>query len=100
MGANASGAHYALPIWSDFMRRAARTLPADSFIPPATLREQVLCSVTYQKATTQCPGYTEYFKEDDDVPSGTCRLHRGPSRVEQVRNAVKKWFDKIKGIFR
>jgi membrane carboxypeptidase/penicillin-binding protein len=100
MGANGSGANYALPIWSDFMRRAARTLPADSFTPPPTLREQVLCSVTYQKATTQCPGYTEYFKEDDDVPSGTCRLHRGPSRVEQVRNTVKRWLDRIKGIFR
>jgi penicillin-binding protein 1A len=100
MGANASGARYALPIWSDFMVRAARAIPARRFTPPVTLREQLLCSISYKRATEQCPEYTEYFKEDDDIPDDACRLHRGPTRAEQIRSTLKRWIDRIGGVFR
>jgi penicillin-binding protein 1A len=46
---NASGARYALPIWSDFITRAARVVPARGFTPPASLREESLCSVSYSR---------------------------------------------------
>jgi 1A family penicillin-binding protein len=100
MGQNASGAHYALPIWSDFMYRVARILPPRQFTPPETLEPAVLCSVSYKKATNYCPAYTEYFKEDDERPGDACRIHRGPTREERIRTAVRKWLERFGGIFR
>ena len=100
MGPNASGARYALPIWADFMTRAARTLPARAFVPPASLHEVALCSVSYLKPTEFCPTYREYFKHEKDVPDDTCRIHREPSVGERVREAVRGWFDRLRGIFR
>jgi penicillin-binding protein 1A len=100
MGANASGARYALPIWADFMTRAVRVLPARTFTPPAGMHEAVLCSVSYAKATNFCPTYREYFKEESDEPGDTCRIHRGPTAAERIQQAVKGWLDRLRGIFR
>jgi penicillin-binding protein 1A len=97
---NASGARYALPIWADFVTRAARVLPARGFTPPASLRQQDLCSVSYLKPTEHCPIYREYFKSHDDVPRGTCRVHRAPSIRERMTDTVRGWLDRLKGIFR
>lgn len=97
---NASGARYALPIWADFMTRAARVIPARGFTPPASLREVPLCSVSYLKPTEFCPIYREYFKDDDEQPGDTCRVHRPPSLRERVTDTVKGWLDRLKGIFR
>ena len=98
--ANASGARYALPIWSDFITRAARVLPARAFVPPATLREVSLCSVSYMKPTEFCPVYREYFKSDDETPNDTCRVHREPSIRERVQETLRGWLDRLKGVFR
>jgi penicillin-binding protein 1A len=100
MGPNASGARYALPIWADFVSRAARVLPARAFTPPASLRQHSLCSVSYLKPTEHCPLYREYFKDDDDVPGATCRLHRAPSVDERIREALRSWLDRLRGVFR
>jgi penicillin-binding protein 1A len=97
---NASGARYALPIWADFMLRAGRVFAARAFTPPSSLRQVTLCSVSYQKPTEFCPTYREYFKDDDEVPDDTCRIHRPPSLGERVRDTVRGWLDKLKGIFR
>ena len=97
---NASGARYALPIWSDFISRAARLVPARNFSPPPSLREESLCSVSYLKPTRYCPMYREYFKPDDDVPNDTCRLHREPSVTERIQDTLRGWMDRLKGIFR
>jgi membrane peptidoglycan carboxypeptidase len=97
---NASGARYALPIWADFMTRAARVIPARGFTPPASLREVSLCSVSYLKPTEFCPIYREYFKGDDETPSATCRVHREPSIRERVQDTLRSWLDKLKGVFR
>jgi penicillin-binding protein 1A len=97
---NASGARYALPIWADFMNTAARVTPARAFSAPASLREVPLCSVSYLKPTEHCPIYREHFKDGDEIPSGTCRVHREPSLRERVTDTVKGWLDRLKGIFR
>jgi penicillin-binding protein 1A len=98
--ANASGARYALPIWSDFITRAARVLPARAFVPATGLREVSLCSVSYLKPTEFCPVYREYFKADDETPDDTCRVHREPSIRERVQETLRGWLDRLKGIFR
>jgi penicillin-binding protein 1A len=97
---NASGARYALPIWADFMTRAARVVPARAFTTPSSLREVQLCSVSYLKPTELCPIYPEYFKQGDEVPGGTCRIHRGPSIKERVQDAFRGIWDRLRGIFR
>ncbi|MEO8075980.1 MAG: hypothetical protein ABI818_06590, partial [Acidobacteriota bacterium] len=99
----AYGARYALPIWSDFMRRASRRRVPLEFAVPSGLVEEPLCRVSYLRPVEGCPVYTEYFKADDDIPSRLCPIHKGT-----VKERVRRAFDgllsnlgkRIKGIFR
>ena len=99
IGREGYGARYALPIWSDFIKAAARIRGAREFTPPANLHDELLCSESYQKPVEGCPTYTEYFKEGDDVPSRLCTLHKG-SVKQQIKRAVQGFFNKLKGIFK
>ena len=103
IGRDGYGARYALPIWSDFIKAAARKRGAHEFGPPETLRSEQLCSVSYLKPVEGCPVYTEYFKEGDQVPTRLCPLHQG-SVKQQLKRAVQGFFSglgrKLKGIFR
>ena len=103
IGREAYGARIALPIWTEFMRRTARALPAASFEPPAGLREVELCRVSYLRPVENCPTYVEYFKEGDDVPSRLCPIHRG-SFKQEARRAVNDILStigrKLRGIFK
>jgi len=87
IGREAYGARVALPIWTEFMRRTARALPAREFERPSGLRGVELCRVSYLRPVEDCPTYVEYFKEGDEVPSRLCPLHRG-SFKQEVRRAV------------
>jgi 1A family penicillin-binding protein len=99
----AYGSRYALPIWADFMRRTARRRAPQPFEEPSGLKEVQLCNVSYLKPVEGCPVYTEYFKEDDDVPSRLCPIHRGTVK-QRVTRAVEGFFGglgkKLKGIFK
>jgi 1A family penicillin-binding protein len=99
----ASGARVALPIWAEFMRRTARRLPADGFTPPATLRAEELCRLSYHRPVDGCTTYVEYFKDADEVPSRLCALHEG-SLKQQARRAVQGVLGalgrSIRGIFK
>ena len=103
IGRDAYGSRYALPIWSDFMRRAVRRRPADEWEPPAGMRDEMLCRVSYLRPVEGCPTYMEYFKEGDEVPGRLCQVHQGTVK-QRVRRAVEGFFSglgkKLKGIFR
>ncbi|MDQ3068576.1 MAG: PBP1A family penicillin-binding protein [Acidobacteriota bacterium] len=103
IGPSASGARMALPIWADFMRRAARYRRPEPFDPPASLRQIALCRESFLQPMAQCPRYTEFFKEGDDVPGTQCPLHTGTIE-ERVERAVEGFFKglgrRIKGVFR
>ena len=103
IGREAYGARYALPIWSDFIKTAARKRGAREFAVPADLHEEQLCSQSYLKAVEGCPTYIEYFKEGDQVPSRLCPIHQG-SVKQQLKRAVQGFFSglgrKLKGIFK
>jgi penicillin-binding protein 1A len=96
------GARVALPIWAEFMRRAARIRPPGDFEPPYDLDEVELCRVSYLKPVEGCPTYVEYFKEGDDEPKALCPIHRGSFR-QNARRALGRLFAglgrKLKGIF-
>ena len=103
IGRNGYGARYALPIWSEFMRAAVRKRAPREFEPPAGMRDEPLCRISYLKPVEGCPTYTEYFKEGDEVPSRLCPLHQG-SVKQRLRRAVEGFFSglgrKIRGIFK
>ena len=103
IGREAYGARYALPIWSEFIKAATRRRPAREFAPPDGMRDELLCRVSYLKPVEDCPTYTEYFKEGDDIPSRLCNLHKG-SVKQQIKRAVQGFLGglgrKLKGIFR
>ena len=87
IGRDAYGARVALPIWADFMKRAAVVLPAREFPVPSTVEGEPLCSVSHLRPVEGCPVYTEYFKEGDDRPSQLCPVHRGSLKQVVVRSA-------------
>jgi len=102
IGSDAYGARLALPIWSEFMRRSVRALaPPRRFEPPATLKAETLCRVSYLRPMEQCPAYTEYLKAGDQVPSRLCPVHGGNvrQRVERAVGGLLRSLGKaIKGI--
>lgn len=91
IASNAYGSRYALPIWSDFMRRAARRRPPQAFEVPAGMREFELCAVSYARPVDGCPTYIEYLKDGDDAPGRLCTIHKG-SIKQRVRRAVEGFF--------
>ena len=102
IGRDAYGSRYALPIWTDFMRRAARRRPPQPFEVPSGLHDQELCRVSYLRPVEGCPVYTEYFKENDDVPSRLCTEHRGTvkQRFKRAMEGILSGLGrKIRGIF-
>jgi 1A family penicillin-binding protein len=100
---DAYGARYALPIWSDFMRRVSRARAPQPFTVPSGIHDEPLCRVSYLRPVEGCPVYTEHFKEGDDVPSRLCPVHTGnvKQRVQRVFEGVLSAIgSKVKGIFR
>jgi penicillin-binding protein 1A len=91
IGRNAYGSRYALPIWSDFMRRASRMRRPAAFDIPEGLRPEPLCRISYLRPVEGCPEYIEYFKSGDQVPGRLCPVHQG-SIKQRVRRAVEGFF--------
>jgi 1A family penicillin-binding protein len=103
IGREGYGARYALPIWSEFIKVAARKRGAREFLPADGMRDMQLCKVSYLRPVEGCPIYDEYFKDGDEIPSRMCPIHQG-SVKQQIQRAVKGFFSglgrKLKGIFR
>jgi membrane carboxypeptidase/penicillin-binding protein len=103
IGKEGYGARYALPIWSEFMKVAARRRGAREFLPADGMQEVQLCKISYLRPVEGCPTYNEYFKEGDEIPGRMCPVHQG-SVKQQIQRAVKGLFSgigkKLKGIFR
>ena len=83
-----SGARLALPIWADFMRRTAKTLPPQPIAAPAGMQPRELCAVSYQRPVDTCPTYIEHFKHGDNEPRRLCTVHKG-SFKQQAQRAVE-----------
>jgi penicillin-binding protein 1A len=85
IGREAYGARIALPIWADFMKRAAAVRPPAQFAVPDGLDAVELCNVSYLRPVDDCPVYTEYFKDGDAVPTQLCPIHRGTLKQRAAR---------------
>ena len=103
IGSDGYGSRYALPIWADFMQRAAKVRAPAEFERPAGLAEESLCAISYRQPVDGCPLYTEYFKDGDDVPDRLCAIHRGSIR-QRLTRTVQGWMAeagrRVRGIFR
>jgi 1A family penicillin-binding protein len=103
IGTDAYGSRYALPIWADFMQRAAAIRPPAAFERPAGLQDEPLCAISYLKPVDGCPLYTEFFKDGDQIPDRLCPVHRGSVR-QRVTRTIQGWMSeagrRIRGIFR
>jgi penicillin-binding protein 1A len=103
IGSEGYGARYALPIWADFMQRAAKLRPPAEFERPAGLAEESLCAISYRRPVDGCPLYTEYFKEGDDVSDRLCTIHRGSIR-QRLTRTMQGWMAeagrRIRDVFR
>jgi penicillin-binding protein 1B len=77
---NLEGAHSALPVWAEFMKRAHEHREyrnVSEFEPPAGVVSAQIDPASGQLATAACPRVrTEYFIEGTQ-PVEMCQLHRG-----------------------
>jgi penicillin-binding protein 1B len=76
---NLSGAQAALPIWTEFMKRATAGTPITDFVPPPGIKIVDIDPVSGQLATPNCPYVLREAFLEGDEPSGYCPLHPGPS---------------------
>ncbi len=76
IGKNITGAHTALPVWSDFMLAAHETLEVKDFQVPSGIIFKTICLESGLLATDRCPRIiTDVFTEET-VPKEVCDLHR------------------------
>jgi penicillin-binding protein 1B len=77
---NLEGAHSALPVWAEFMKRAhehREYRDVTEFAPPAGVVSVQIDPISGQLATSSCPQVkTEYFIEGTQ-PVESCQLHGG-----------------------
>ena len=90
IGPDGYGARYALPIWADFMSKAARVRKPAQFRVPTTVESMRLCRVSHMLPREACPTYSEYFKHGDLVPEDECDIHRGPNAAEVIGGLFSK----------
>ena len=73
-----SGAQAALPIWTDFMKRATAGMPANDFIPPPGVKMIDIDPASGYRATPRCPQVIREAFIEGDEPGGSCPLHPAP----------------------
>jgi penicillin-binding protein 1A len=103
IAAEAYGARVALPIWAEFMKRAARERAPHEFAVPDDMRQEELCSVSYLRPVDGCPTYTEFFKPGDAIPSALCTIHQGSLKQragQAIQGFLKVLGSKLGSIFR
>lgn len=87
-----SGAQAALPIWTEFMKRATAGMPISDFIPPPGVKMVDIDPVSGQRATPRCPQVLREAFLEGEEPSGTCPLHPAPfAQLFSMPGQVASW---------
>lgn len=85
------GAHSALPVWTEFMKRAAELRPyrdARGFQQPSGIVSAEVCNDSGQLASPNCPRvHTEVFI-DGTEPAVACELHSSTSSTANEADRV------------
>jgi penicillin-binding protein 1B len=89
---NLEGARSALPIWAEFMKRAARIAPYSAvkpFSPPSGIRSVEICAESGALAGPLCPNVrSELFLEGTE-PARQCTRHVPAPVIETVEDEAK-----------
>jgi penicillin-binding protein 1B len=72
-----SGAQAALPIWTEFMKRATAGTPITDFVPPPGIKIVEIDPLSGQLATPNCSYVLREAFFEGDEPTSTCPLHPG-----------------------
>jgi penicillin-binding protein 1A len=78
IGAGMTGAHAALPAWTDFMIGATRGKPVEDFPLPMGTVTREICAETGMLATENCPSVTTEMFDQGSEPTELCTSHPGP----------------------
>ncbi|MBI4526083.1 MAG: transpeptidase-transglycosylase, partial [Deltaproteobacteria bacterium] len=70
-----SGSQAALPIWTEFMKRATSGTPVSDFIPPPGIKLVDIDPLSGARATANCPEVIREAFVEGEEPSGSCPLH-------------------------
>lgn len=85
-----TGAQAALPIWTEFMKRATAVSPVTDFVPPPGIKIVDIDPASGYLATPNCPQvFREAFLEGEE-PTGFCPLH--PAAWARLFTAPKRFF--------
>jgi len=77
IGPNMTGAHAALPIWTEVMMGATRGKPIEDFELPAGTVTRIVCTDSGMLATDQCPNTSNELFEEGTEPAEYCNTHPG-----------------------
>ncbi|MCK4404119.1 MAG: PBP1A family penicillin-binding protein [candidate division Zixibacteria bacterium] len=75
IGENVTGAHTALPVWTDFMIKAHGNLPVEYFKLPPGIYFKTVCLESGLPATDKCPRIITDIFTEETLPEGVCDLH-------------------------
>ncbi len=75
IGENVTGAHTALPVWTDFMLTAHENLPVEYFKVPPGIYFKTACLESGLLATDRCPTIVTDVFTQQTLPEGVCDLH-------------------------
>jgi penicillin-binding protein 1A len=85
-----TGAATALPIWTEFMKKAHFGLPVEDFVRPAGIIEATVCLESGLLARPDCPDQVADLFTEATVPRDTCGLsHKGFSPESEEKNRFK-----------
>ncbi len=76
IGKNITGAHTALPAWSDFMAKAHDSLEVKDFEVPSGIILKTVCLESGLLATDRCPRIIMDAFTEETLPKESCDLHR------------------------
>jgi len=89
-GRGLTGAATALPIWTEFMKKAHFGLPVEEFVQPAGIIEAAVCLDSGLLARPDCPNKVTDLFTESTVPKDTCNLsHMGFSAKSEEKTRFK-----------
>lgn len=83
-----SGAQAALPIWTEFMKRATAGTPVSDFVAPSGIKMIDIDPVSGYRATPRCPQVIREAFFEGEEPSGSCPLH--PAPLAQILTPIRQ----------
>jgi penicillin-binding protein 1B len=89
---NLEGARSALPIWAEFMKRAAQIAPYSAtrpFSPPSGIRSVAVCADSGDLAGPLCPNVRTEVFIDGTQPARYCTRHVPPPVIDTEDEAVE-----------